>query len=59
MPAQVEETDAEVELMINERIQKMDKLKQSLKLLKVSLSVFQVIRILIGVSAVKPMQAST
>lgn len=44
--------DAEVEHMIEERIQKMNKLKQSLKLLKVSLSVFQKIRI-ISMPAVK------
>lgn len=40
MCAQVEKTAVEVEHMIEERIQKMDKLKQSLKLLKVRLSVF-------------------
>lgn len=40
MYVQEDKTDTEVEHMIEERIQKRDKLKHSLKILKVSLSVF-------------------
>lgn len=41
MHVQVEKTQAEVDHMIKERVQKMDKLKQSLKVLKVSLTKLQ------------------